>query len=114
MATTCTSQVTFEVDDHLKPVVLHLGQKQAGTDGGIVLLKAFDDPRRLTATFPSKSVLPADRRASERRSKGFLNRLSGKCHHSSSISERRILGAGPLVPGQWSAVPYLNREGAYS
>jgi hypothetical protein len=79
MATTCTSQVTFEVDDHLKPVVLHLGQKQAGTDGGIVLLKAFDDRLRLTATFPSKSVLPAARR-SLRTFSGFCRNCANERH----------------------------------
>jgi hypothetical protein len=78
MATTCTSQVTFDVDDHLKPVVLHLGQNQAGIDGGIVLLKAFDDRLRLTATFPSKSILPAARRS--------LPKFSGFCRNR--VNER--------------------------
>jgi len=48
MATACIPQVTLEFHDKLKPVVARFDQAHASTDGGVVLIKALDDPLRVT------------------------------------------------------------------
>ncbi len=49
MATHCITQVTFQGDGFVKPMVARFDQPEASTDGGLVLLKAVDTALGLTA-----------------------------------------------------------------